>query len=54
MRFEPLAFDCSMPDHNCAPDDAPNRFFAYGVVARLALLAAAVELELSAPPPDVA
>ncbi len=56
MRFEPLAFDCgcTMPDHNCAPDDAPNRFFAYGVVARLALLAAAVELELSAPPADVA
>ena len=55
MRFEPLAFDCgcTMPDYNCAPDDAPNRFFAYGVVARLALLAAAVELELSAPPPPV-
>ena len=56
MRFEPLAFDCgcSMPDHNCAPDDAPNRFFAYGVVGRLALLAAAVELELSAPTLEIA
>ena len=56
MRFEPLAFDCgcSMPDFNCAPDDAPNRFFAYGVVARLALLAAAVELELSAPQMEIA
>ncbi len=56
MRFEPLAFDCgcSMPDLNSAPDDAPNRFFAYGVVARLALLAAAIELELTAPPARIA
>jgi glutamate--cysteine ligase len=56
MRFEPLSFDCgcSLPDPGCAPDDAPNRFFAYGVVARLALLAAAVELELSAPPAEIA
>ena len=47
MRFEPLAFDCSctQPNHNCAPDDMPNRFYAYGVVARLAMLAAALELE---------
>jgi glutamate--cysteine ligase len=56
MRFEPLAFEtcCSLPDPCCAPDAAPNRFFAYGVVARLALLAAAVELELSAPPMEIA
>ncbi len=56
MRFEPLAFEtcCSLPDPCCAPDAPPNRFFAYGVVGRLALLAAAVELELSAPAPDVA
>lgn len=48
MRFEPLAFDCSctQPNHNCAPDDMPNRFYAYGVVARLAMLAAALELEV--------
>jgi len=47
MHFEPLAFEacCSMPNPDCAPDDTPNRFYAYGVVARLALLAAAVELE---------
>ena len=47
MHFVPLAFEtcCSMPNPDCAPDDTPNRFYAYGVVARLALLAAAVELE---------
>lgn len=47
MRFEPLAFEaaCMLPDPDCAPDDVPNRFYAYGGVARLALLAAAIELE---------
>ncbi|MDD3764768.1 MAG: glutamate--cysteine ligase [Nevskiales bacterium] len=47
MRFEPLAFDecCSHPDPHCGPDDRPNRFYAYGVVARLAALAAAREIE---------
>ena len=51
MRFEPLAFDtaCTLPDSAAAPDAAPNRFYAYGVVARLALLAAAIELEQLAP-----
>ena len=47
MHFVPLAFEasCTLPNPECAPDDLPNRFYAYGVVARLALLAAAVELE---------
>ena len=56
MRFQPLAFDygCSLPDPGGAPDDAPNRFFAYGVVARLALWASAVELELIAPALEIA
>ncbi|WIM04697.1 MAG: glutamate--cysteine ligase [Candidatus Nitricoxidivorans perseverans] len=47
MRFEPLAFECgcSLPDCDLGPDAPPNRFYAYGVVARLALLAAATELE---------
>jgi len=47
MSFEPLAFEscCSLPNPDCAPDDTPNRFYAYGVVARLALLAASLELE---------
>ncbi len=46
MHFEPLAFQtaCTLPDSSAAPDTAPNRFYAYGVVARLALLAAALEL----------
>ena len=51
MHFKPLAFDtcCTLPDLSQAPDAPPNRFYAYGVVARLALLAAAVELEQTAP-----
>ena len=51
MHFEPLAFEapCSLPDSNQEPDAAPNRFYAYGVVARLALLAASVEIEETAP-----
>ncbi|OGS98350.1 MAG: glutamate--cysteine ligase [Gallionellales bacterium RIFCSPLOWO2_12_FULL_59_22] len=49
MSFEPLAFEscCTLPNPDCAPDDTPNRFYAYGVVARLALLAASLELEIS-------
>lgn len=51
MHFVPLAFDtpCSLPDCAGAPDAAPNRFYAYGVVARLALLAAAIELQENDP-----
>ncbi|HLU76662.1 MAG TPA: glutamate--cysteine ligase [Burkholderiales bacterium] len=51
MHFEPLAFDdcCTQPDPFAAADAAPNRFYAYGVIARLALLAAAIELEETAP-----
>lgn len=51
MQFVPLAFDipCSLPDCTGAPDAAPNRFYAYGVVARLALLAAAIELQENDP-----
>jgi len=49
MQFMPLAFEqpCSLPD----PDDPgcpPNRFYTYGVIARLALAAAALELEQTA------
>ncbi len=51
MHFVPLAFrePCSLPDVSASPDCATNRFYAYGVVARLALLAAARELEMTAP-----
>ena len=50
MQFAPLAFaaPCSSPN----PDDPgcpPNRFYAYGVIARLALAAAAIELEQTEP-----
>ena len=46
MQFEQLAFaePCTSPDPD-DPDCAPNRFYAYGVIARLASLAASVELE---------
>ena len=47
MTFKPLAFEtcCSLPDSHLGPDAPPNRFYAYGVVARLALLAASLEIE---------
>lgn len=50
-HFVPLAFEkpCTLPDCTDAPDTIPNRFYAYGVVARLALLAAAIELENADP-----
>jgi len=51
MQFKPLAFEtgCTLPDAAQSPDAPPNRFYAYGVVGRLALLAASLELEESAP-----
>jgi len=54
MHFMPLAFEthCTLPNPDCAPDDTPNRFYAYGVVARLALLAAALEIEAAENPPE--
>jgi glutamate--cysteine ligase len=50
-HFEPLAFEspCGLPDCAGEPDTVPNRFYAYGVVARLALLAASIELEETDP-----
>jgi len=51
-HFEPLAFEkpCTLPDCKDSPETLPNRFYAYGVVARLALLAAAIEMQESDPP----
>ncbi len=51
MQFVPLAFEasCTVADPHAACDAPPNRFYAYGVVARLALAAAAFELERTAP-----
>jgi glutamate--cysteine ligase len=47
MQFIPLAFetDCQTPDCGGKPGDPPNRFYTYGVIGRLAMLAAARELE---------
>ena len=46
MHFVPLAFETTCLEANAKqPNIIPNRFYAYGVVARLALLAAALELE---------
>ena len=47
MHFVPLAFDtsCTLPNPDSAPNDKPNRFYSYGVIARMALLAASIELE---------
>jgi glutamate--cysteine ligase len=51
MQFVPLAFEspCQSPDLDGHPNDIPNRFYAYGVVARLALLAASLEIERTEP-----
>ncbi len=48
MRFEPLAFDdcCISPDPTQELDCHQNRFYTYGVIARLALLAAAREIHV--------
>jgi glutamate--cysteine ligase len=47
MHFVQWAFEasCTLPNPERTPDDMPNRFYAYNVVARLALQAAAIELE---------
>ena len=46
MHFEPLSFaePLILPDKSQHPDDQLNRFYAYGVIARLAMLAAAREI----------
>jgi glutamate--cysteine ligase len=54
MYFEPLAFadTCTTPERSLAPDAQPNRFYAYGVIARLALLAAAREMKSLSEPSE--
>lgn len=46
MHFEPLAFvkTCHKPSENLNPNECQNRFYAYGVIARLSMLAAAKEI----------
>ena len=45
MKFIPLAFAkaCNNPDYQLPARECPNKFYAYGVIARLALVAAARE-----------
>jgi glutamate--cysteine ligase len=51
MTFKPLPFaaPCNTPDCSDSPDKGINRFYTYGVIGRLALLAASVELERTDP-----
>jgi len=46
MHFEPLAFQksCHKPAENTSPGECQNRFYTYGVIARLSMLAAAREM----------
>lgn len=45
MQFEPLSFaaPCNQPNPKLAPTECVNRFYTYGVIARLAALAAGRE-----------
>ena len=55
-RYEPLTFSDSgrLPQNGEKPgSSAPNRFYMYGVVARLAMLAASYELEATDPDAEV-
>ncbi|MDB5959085.1 MAG: gshA [Massilia sp.] len=55
-QFVPLAFaqQHAVPDLKAKPGTAaPNRFYVYGVVARLGLLAASLEMERTDPNPEV-
>jgi len=55
-HYVPLAFaqQHALPDLRAKPGTAPpNRFYMYGVVARLALLAASLELEKTDPNPEI-
>jgi glutamate--cysteine ligase len=47
MKFEPLAFakTCHQPAADPSPNECQNRFYAYGVIARLSMLAAAREIK---------
>ncbi|NMM38671.1 MAG: glutamate--cysteine ligase [Glaciimonas sp.] len=55
-HYVPLAFEQqhSLPDFSAKPGTtSPNRFYMYGVVARLALLSASLELERTDPNPEI-
>ena len=46
MIFHPIPLSdiCISPDVNAAVDSQINRYYVYGVIARLAILAAAKEI----------
>ena len=54
MHFVPLASStpfpesCNLPDCRAPANTPPNRFYGYGVIARLALAAASIEIERTA------
>lgn len=47
MHFEPLAFTqgCNEPRDDVSPDACQNRYYTYGIVAKLSMLAAAREMK---------
>jgi glutamate--cysteine ligase len=47
MEFQPIAFaePCTQPREELDPDACPNRFYTYGIVAQLSMLAAAREMK---------
>jgi glutamate--cysteine ligase len=47
MHFEPLAFaqGCNEPREDMSPHACQNRFYIYGLVAQLSMLAAAREMK---------
>ena len=47
MKFFPIAFEdsCQLPASSTNPDSITNRLYFYGVIARLATLAAAREMQ---------
>jgi len=54
--YVPLAFQQSnhLPQVSARPGaSAPNRFYMYGVIARLAMLAASYELEATNPDAEI-
>ncbi len=55
MHFVPLAFEhTALPDVHAKPGAAPpNRFYMYGVVGRLAMVAASYEMEATNPDAEI-
>ena len=47
MQFFPIAFEdsCQLPASSSDPDSITNRLYFYGVIARLAALAGAKEMQ---------